>query len=302
VFTPSTLSLPTSLPTDVGIGLKPQHYTFFLQNPNTIAWIEIHPENYMCEGGLPHVYLEQYRERFPLSMHGVGMSLGSPNICQAHLSRLKTLVERYQPDAISEHLAWVQMQGNYFNDLLPLPYTEESLAVFIQNIDRVQTTLNKKIFIENPSQYLKLEHNTLTETEFLNALVERTGCGLLLDINNVYVSAFNTQSDPWLYLAQINADAIGEIHLAGHVLKAEQGANGILIDNHGAPVAQAVWELYQGFLAKIGRPLPTLIEWDSDIPSAECLLSEVEKAKQILQGGQLLALSTVQSASELLRE
>lgn len=267
-----------NLPNTIGIGLKAPHYDELLAN-QPVEWLEIHPENYMGKGGLPHRYLTQIREQYSLSMHGVGMSLGSAEgVDERHLSRLKELVDRYQPQAVSEHLSWSHWNAIFFNDLLPLPYTEESLDVVCRNIDKVQSFLNRKILIENPSSYIDFAENEFSEPEFLSQIVRRSGCECLLDINNVFVSSFNNSFNPLTYLDDFPGDAVSEIHLAGHSLKTLEGNNHIRIDDHGSPVIDEVWSLYRYFIQYQMRKIPTLIEWDTDVPALDVLIIEASKA------------------------
>ncbi len=267
------------LPPAAGIGLKAQHYQDLLDHPASAAWLEIHPENYMGAGGPPHRYLAALSEHFPLSMHGVGMSLGSiDGIDSQHLQRLKTLVDRYQPTSVSEHLSWSHWNSVFLNDLLPLPYTHESLDVVCNNIDKVQTTLGRRILIENPSTYIDFKHSDFTEAEFFKQIVSRCDCRLLLDINNVFVSGSNNQFDPYLYLEHYPRQFVQEIHLAGHSLQHLSNGCEIRIDDHGSEVQSEVWQLFDYFFSLEPRAIATLIEWDSDIPPLATLLAQAEKA------------------------
>ncbi|MBX2809680.1 MAG: DUF692 domain-containing protein [Cellvibrionaceae bacterium] len=269
-------------PTAVGISLKPQHYQQILDTRPAIDWFEIHPENYMGAGGLPHHYLGAIAQHYPIAVHGVGLSLGSADgIDEHHLQALKTVVERYQPVQVSEHLAWSHWQGKYINDLLPLPYTDEFLSLVTENIHRVQDYLQRQILLENPSAYLSFQHSTWQEPDFLNELVKRTGCGLLLDINNVYVSAHNQGYSSEHYLRHYPLDAIGEIHLAGHTSNPLDNDT-LLIDDHGSPVSDAVWDLFHATYQRLKHAVPVLIEWDTDIPSLETLLQEADKARSLM--------------------
>lgn len=235
----------------------------------------------MGDGGPPHRYLTAIRERYPLSMHGVGMSLGSADgIDDQHLQSLLGLINRYQPGQVSEHLAWSHFNRKFHNDLLPLPYNEESLETVVANIDRVQEVLARQILVENPSSYLDFHDNTYTEAEFLTELTRRTDCGLLLDINNIYVSACNQAFDASDYLACIPWHRVGEIHLAGHAVQQIDGAT-IRIDDHGSPVKDAVWKLHEQAMRYLGRRIPVMIEWDTDIPEFSVLLEEAAKADAI---------------------
>lgn len=275
-----------SLPAEIGIGLKPVHYDQILTLDHGLGWFEIHPENYMGEGGLPHKYLNEIRQQHSLSMHGVGMSLGSAEgVDQAHLDRLKALVDRYEPHQVSEHVAWSHGMGVFHNDLLPVPYTEDSLEVICNNIDRVQGYLGRQILVENPSSYLSFEDSSMTEVEYITEMQKRSGCGLLLDINNVYVSAHNNQFDAQSYLDDYPLDAVGEIHLAGHAVTEKDG-NRLLIDDHGSVVTDDVWDLHAYALEKLARPVPVLIEWDTNVPDFDDMLEEAAKARVIQVQGQ----------------
>lgn len=274
-------------PASAGVGLKPEHYADVLAGHGHTLWFEIHPENYMGAGGPPHRYLEAIRRDHPLSMHGVGLSLGSADgPGERHLGRLKSLVERYQPQLLSEHLSWSGVGHVLLPDLLPAPLSAESLERFADGIERVQTSLKRTILIENPSVYLAPEGSDIPEPDFIAALCRRTGCGWLLDINNVYVSATNLGFDPEDYLSAVDARLVGEIHLAGHAR--ERHASGdLLIDDHGSRVPDDVWRLFERFVARAG-PRPTLIEWDTQIPPFAALASEAAKAEAVLRHWQAL--------------
>ena len=265
-----------------GIGLRSPHLDEILATRPAVGWLEVHAENYL--GGGPALRgLERLRPDYPLSVHGVGLSLGSADGLDArHLERLARLVERLEPALVSEHLAWSVTGGAYLNHLLPLPYTEESLAVVSEHVERVQTRLGRRLLVENPSGYLRFRGAEIPEADFLAALVRRTGCGLLCDINNIHVTCANLSGDPDDYLAALPAEAIGEIHLAGHAVNDADGHT-ILIDDHGSPVAPAVWALYERALARFG-PRPTLIEWDTDVPPLAVLLAEAAEAARRLAG------------------
>jgi uncharacterized protein len=270
------------IPARAGVGLKPEHRNDIAQNLPDIGWFEVHAENYMGAGGAPHRFLEWVRERYPLSIHGVGLSIGGAGpLDKTHLQRLRTVIDRYEPGLFSEHLAWSTHEGVYFNDLLPLPYTAETLAHVAAHVDEAQSALGRQILIENPSTYVAFEASDMGETGFLSELARRTGCGLLLDVNNVYVSAINHGFDANAYLDAFPVKHVGEIHLAGH-FEGETDENGrLLIDAHDSPVCEAVWALYARALARTG-PLPTLIEWDNDIPEFETLRSEANRAEGFL--------------------
>jgi hypothetical protein len=248
-----------------------------------VPWFEVHAENYM--GGSPTLQaLERVRQDYPLSIHGVGLSLGSADGLDArHLTRLTRLVERLEPVLVSEHLSWSVAGGVYLNHLLPLPYTEETLAIVCRHVDQVQTVLGRRILVENPSLYLRFVASTIPEPGFLAALVQRTGCGLLCDVNNIYVTTCNFSQDPVAYLESIPVDAVAEIHLAGHAINDADGQS-ILIDDHGSRVSAAVWDLFALAVARFG-PVPTLIEWDTNIPDFAVLMDEAQKAERMLDPG-----------------
>lgn len=269
-----------------GAGLKPEHYRDILDGRPGVGWFEVHAENYMGTGngagGPPHFFLEQIRARYPLSVHGVGLSIGSAEgLAPGHLQRLAAVVDRYQPALVSEHLAWSTHAGVFLNDLLPLPYTEATLAVVVRHVDQVQSTLKRRILIENPSTYLRFAVEQMAETAFLRELARRSGCGLLLDVNNVFVSSANHDFDPTVYLADFPVEHIGEIHLAGHASIEVAGGESLLIDTHDRPVSDRVWALYQSLISRIG-PYPTLIEWDSDVPAWARLSADVARAESLL--------------------
>lgn len=259
-----------------GIGLRVRHHAAVMASPPSVGWLEIHAENYLG-GGRPRRCLEQVRRDFPLSVHGVGLSLGSADgLDEGHLGRVANLVVETQPFLVSEHLAWSVTGGVYHNDLLPLPLTEESLAVVAANVARLQDRLRRQVLVENPSTYLRFAHSPIAEPEFLAALVRRTGCGILLDVNNIHVSAVNHGGDALAYLDAIPAGSVGEIHLAGHHAVVEDGV-AILIDDHGSAVPEAVWGLYRSAVRRFPAA-PTLIEWDTRIPELDVLVAEAEQA------------------------
>jgi uncharacterized protein (UPF0276 family) len=264
------------LPARAGIGLRSPHVDEVRATRPALSWLEVHPENYL--GGGPAVRaLEAIRADYPLSFHAVGLSVGSAEgVDRRHLSRIKGLVDRFQPAMVSEHLAWSQAGGAYLNHLLPLPYTEESLAAVCRNVEEVQTTLGRRVLVENPSGYLRFAASTIPEPEFLSALAARTGCGLLCDVNNIHVTAENLGLDARVYLAALPGNAIGEIHVAGHSVN-EAAGRPILIDDHGSPVGHAVWTLYEEALRRFG-PRPTLVEWDTAIPPLDTLMAEAGRA------------------------
>lgn len=270
------------LPPRAGAGFKAQHADAILADTYQIGFLEVHAENYMGDGGHPHRILTRMRETFPLSIHGVGMSIGSPEgLDPEHLLRLKAVVDRYQPAMVSEHLAWSTHDGHFYNDLLPVPYDEATLARVCDHIDQVQNTLARQILLENPSTYLAFEGQTMSETDFIAAIASRTGCGLLLDINNVHVSAANHGYDAKTYLADLPLSQVQEIHLAGHAPDTDDAGLPLLIDSHDRPVDDVVWQLYETVLAITG-PLPTLIEWDNDVPDWPVLRHEALLAEALL--------------------
>ncbi len=269
-----------------GIGFKPQHFREVLASPAAGLWFEVHAENYMVDGGPRLAILESLRERFALSLHGVGMSLaGAAEPDAEHLAALKRLADRFQPEMVSEHLAWSRLDGRCFPDLLPVPRTNEVLARCVANVGRVQDALGRQILIENPTHYLNLRDHSWSETSFPAELARRSGCGLLIDVNNVAVGAHNVGFDPATWLDAIPADQVGEIHLAGHSLDAE---GSLLIDSHDEPISEDVWSLYEGFVARIG-PRPTLIERDGNVPAFAELMRERERAQGMLGGELALA-------------
>ena len=264
----------------VGVGFKAEHFDAILETRPDLGFFEIHAENYMGAGGPPHRRLEAIRERYPLSLHGVGLSIGSPGpLDHAHLGRLAGVAERYQPAVVSEHLAWSTHDGAFLNDLLPLPYTDETLERVCEHIDLVQTTLKRAMLLENPSTYVAFAETTMSETEFLREIVRRTGCGLLLDVNNIFVSATNHGFDPYRYLADFPLASVGEIHLAGCADDRDDAGFPLLIDAHDSPVRDAVWPLYAEAIRRLG-PTPTLIEWDNDVPAWPSLFEEARRAER----------------------
>lgn len=269
------------LPSRPGVGFKPDHFAAIRQGAGAVGFFEVHAENYMGAGGLPHAQLSALRADYPLSVHGVGLSIGGARgLDDAHLARLRKLCDRYEPESFSEHLAWSSHGAEYLNDLLPVPYTADTLALVCEHVDKVQEVLGRRMLLENPATYLQFEASTYAETEFLTEIARRTGCGLLLDVNNVFVSCTNHGSDPRDWLAAFPLDLVGEIHLGGH--DAEELPSGpLLIDSHGAPVADPVWALYAWVIAQAG-PLPTLIEWDNDLPGWPVLAEEAARADAIL--------------------
>lgn len=270
------------LPRRAGLGLKSEHFQQVLATLPDIGFFEVHAENYMVAGGPFHHYLGLIREHYALSLHGVGLSIGGEGpLDHAHLARLAALVERYQPHSFSEHLAWSSHGPVFLNDLLPLAYDDATLKRVCEHIDQVQSTLKRRMLLENPSTYLLFQHSTLDETDFISEVIRRTGCGLLLDVNNVYVSCINHQQDPLAYLNALPLHSVGEIHLAGFAEDADSVGDRLLIDDHGAPVDNAVWQLYQQALQRTG-PVATLIERDNDVPAFSVLHAEARQADQHL--------------------
>jgi uncharacterized protein len=270
------------IPATAGVGLKPEHYHDVHEGAGRDLWFEVHPENYMGAGGPPHRHLEAIRRDHALSMHSVGLSLGSADgLCELHLFRLKALVDRYQPALVSDHLSWSGVGQHVVPDLLPVPLSRESLQRFARNIDRVQDVLARPILIENPSIYLAPTPQEIPEPDFIAALCRRTGCGWLLDINNIYVSATNLGFDPAAYLRRVDHRLVGEIHLAGHARERHPDGD-LLIDDHGSRVPDAVWSLFEGYIGEAG-PCPTLIEWDTRVPPFAALTGEAAKAEAILR-------------------
>jgi hypothetical protein len=269
----------TTRPT-AGVSLKPQHYSEALAASAADLWFEVHPENYMCDGGPRLAWLEAIRERHPLSLHGVGLSLAADeDPAPGHLAALKRLADRFEPFVMSEHLAWSQRGDVYHPDLLPFPRSSEALDRVVANVGRAQDALGRRLLIENPSLYMALKGHEFGEVEFLTELARRSGCGLLVDVNNVYVSANNLGFSAEAYLDAIPAALVGEIHLAGHAPDENVG-EALLIDTHGAPVADAVWALHRRLISRIG-PTPTLIERDDNIPTFDALMSEREIAQSV---------------------
>jgi uncharacterized protein (UPF0276 family) len=266
------------LPGRAGVGFKPEHFEAILGGPREVGFFEVHAETYMGDGGPPHRRLETIRAHFPLSLHGVGLSIGSPRpLDREHLARLKGLIRRYQPAQFSEHLAWSSHDEGFLADLLPLPYDDETLAVVCSHIDETQETLATRMLLENPSTYVQFADSAISETEFLAEVVRRTGCGLLLDVNNVFVSATNHGFDPFAYLAAFPLGQVGEIHLAGYADAVDDQGAPLLIDAHNSPVRAAVWALYRETVGRLG-PTPTLIEWDNDVPQWPVLAAEARRA------------------------
>ena len=270
------------LPYRAGLGLKTEHFTEVLETRPDIGFFEVHAENYMVAGGPFHHYLGLIRAQYPLSLHGVGLSIGGEGpLDREHLARLATLIERYQPQSFSEHLAWSSHGPVFLNDLLPLAYDACTLERVCEHVDQVQSTLKRPMLLENPSTYLQFQRSTLDETDFISQIVRRTGCGLLLDVNNVYVSCINHQRDPLAYIDALPLHAVGEIHLAGFAEDTDSLGDRLLIDDHGAPIDNAVWQLYAQVLARTGA-VATLIERDNQVPAFSVLQAEARQAEWYL--------------------
>ncbi len=270
------------LPRRAGLGLKNEHFTEVLGTSPDIGFFEVHAENYMVAGGPFHHYLGLIREGYPLSLHGVGLSIGGEGpLDPEHLARLVRLIDRYQPHSFSEHLAWSSHGPVFLNDLLPLAYDAQTLARVCAHIDQLQSTLKRPMLLENPSTYVQFQRSTLDETDFISEIVRRTGCGLLLDVNNVYVSCVNHQRDPLTYIDALPLHAVGEIHLAGFAEDSDSLGDRLLIDDHGAPIDDAVWRLYEQVLTRTG-PVATLIERDNQVPAFSVLYAEARQAERCL--------------------
>lgn len=274
----------------LGVGFKGDYLRPLMADIAPLGWLEIHAENYMLSGGPQMAMLDEIAARYPISCHGVGLSIGGEdNLDKANLQRLKTLQDRLNPSLFSEHLAWSSHGGAFFNDLLPLPYTQDTLDRVVRHVDQLQQVLGRQILLENPSSYLCFESSTFSETEFLAEVSHRTGCGLLLDLNNVYISATNIGFSAEQYLADFPLQQVGEIHLAGHRRDTDENGELLLIDSHNQPVVDDVWELYAKIIGQLG-PLPTLIEWDNDLPEWKVLYQDVLQAsKQIRRAAQQAA-------------
>ena len=272
----------SALPARAGIGLRSPHYPAFAGGRPDVAFLEVHTENYFHDGGREPRLLDRLREDYPLSLHGVGLALGSvAPLDRTHLRRVAEAVRRFEPAAVSEHACWGRTEREHFNDLLPLPFTEEAARHLAARVSALQDALGRRILVENVSQYLRFRHSTLAEGEFLAAIVAESGCGLLLDVNNLYVNSVNVGFDPRATLDQLPSDAVGEVHLAGHLRKEIDGRP-LLIDDHGSRVPDPVWALYGEVLQKFGK-VPTLIEWDTNVPALEVLLAEAARADSMLE-------------------
>lgn len=274
------------LPARAGIGFKPQHLHALLDDPDPPAFVEVHAENYLGAGGAPHAWLDRVRERMPLSVHGVGLSLGGtapPD--RAHLDRLAALIARHRPAAFSEHLAWATHDGTFFNDLLPLRYDHDALARTCAHVDAVQSRLGMRLLLENPSRYVAFRDEPWDEPAFLAEIVRRTGCGLLLDLNNVHVGCANLGLDPHAYLDALPLRAVGELHLAGHSIDTLDDGTELRIDDHGSPVGELAWSLHARVIAECGA-LPTLVEWDTRVPDYAVLRAQAARAQHAMDGQQ----------------
>lgn len=279
-----TAMAPATLPPRAGVGLKAPHYRMILERRPAIGFFEVHAENYMGAGGPPHRYLTAIREHYPLSLHGVGLSIGAVRpLDRRHLSRLRKLLDRYQPALFSEHLAWSSHGSVFLDDLLPLPYTTETLRRVVSHIDQTQETLGRQLLLENPSTYIGFAESSYAEWDFIAEIVRRCGCALLLDVNNLYISCTNQRWDPERYLAHYPLAHVREIHLAGHQFRRDDRGRPLLIDTHDRPTAGRVWRLYAQVIARVG-PIPTLIEWDAHVPAWPVLASEARRADAVLLG------------------
>lgn len=281
-LTQSQVAPAHTLPARAGVGLKPEHFQEILATQPDLGFFEVHAENYMVPGGPFHHYLTRIRERYPLSIHGVGLSIGADApLDLAHLNALAVLLKRYQPESFSEHLAWSTHSDVFLNDLLPLPYNTATLQRVCDHIDQVQSHLGRRMLLENPATYIEFVASTWNEATFLSEVVRRTGCGLLLDVNNVYVSSVNHQRDAKAVIRALPLSQVGEIHLAGFAEQVDGNNDRLLIDSHGSPVAQAVWDLYAFTLGLTG-PIATLLERDNDIPTWPVLVAEANLADRQL--------------------
>jgi uncharacterized protein len=278
---PASISKSSLIPARAGIGLRFQHHQPVLDTRPDVAWMEVHTENYMG-GGTPLKYLDAIRRDTPISLHGVGLSLGSAEgVDPAHLERIRKVAERVEPGLMSEHIAWNLVGGTYLADLLPLPMTEEALDVVCRQVEQTQSYLKRRILVENPSTYVAFGNSIIPEWEFMAAVAARTGCGILCDVNNICVSAHNHGWDASAYLAALPAEAVGEIHLAGHSIRTFADGSSLRIDDHGSKVSEEVWTLYRQAIARFGA-VPTLIEWDNEIPPLHVILDEAQHAERVI--------------------
>lgn len=274
--------LDSRIPPRGGIGLKAEHYRLVIDTSPDVGFFEVHAENYMGAGGPPHRYLSAIREQYPLSLHGLGLSIGGDRpLDEDHLRRLRELIRRYEPGLFSEHLAWSSHDDRFLNDLLPVPYTAQTLAQVVEHIDLVQTALGRQMLLENPSSYVAFVESTYWEIDFIAEVVRRTGCGLLLDVNNVFVASTNQQWNPVAYIESYPLAHVQEVHLAGHKREADEKDRPLLIDTHDRPVDDIVWDLY-GLAVRLVGPMPTLIEWDADVPAWATLEQEARRAESIM--------------------
>ena len=277
-----TSRIEPHLPAAPGVGYKAQHFSDLRADPGPVSWLEVHAENYMGDGGRPHAQLRALRPDFAISVHGVGLSIGGEDrLDAAHLARLKHLVDWLEPASFSEHLAWSTHGAEFLDDLLPLPYTDATLTRVADHIDAVQEVLGRQMLLENPSSYLAFAESTWTETDFLGELTRRTGCGLLLDVNNVFISATNLGYTARGYLDAYPLHAVGEIHVGGHDADTDDQGAPLLIDSHGRATADPVWDLLSHALAGTG-PAPVLVEWDNDVPNWPTLRAEATRAADVL--------------------
>jgi uncharacterized protein len=280
---PSRLRLPIfPTPLNAGAGFKHEHFEHILRDDEGVGFFEVHAENFMGDGGAPHAALAKLRESYPIFLHGVGMSLGGETpLNREHIKHFRQVADRYEPMVVSEHLAWSSHDTTYYNDLLPVPYTKPVLARVVSHINQFQNEIGRKILLENPSTYVAFDQCDMSETDFLHDIVKQTGCGLLLDVNNVHVSATNHNYSAEQYLAEFPLDHVREIHLAGHATEEDENGAPLLIDAHDREVSDVVWSIYEKTIARVG-PVPTLIEWDNDVPAWPVLKSEATKADAIL--------------------
>lgn len=271
---------------EIGVGFKPEHFTNIANDKPDLSFFEVHAENYMGDGGPPHAMLRALDENYDLSIHGVGLSIGSDGpLDRPHLMRLKKLVDRYQPKLVSEHLAWsshdTERNMLFLNDLLPIPYTQRTLNRVVEHVDQIQETLGRTLLMENPSTYVAFSETEMDEISFITEMQKRTDCRLILDVNNVHISANNQKLDAYQYLDRFPLHAVGEIHLAGHATDTDDDDAPLLIDSHDRPVAPPVWELYRYLVKKAGIR-PTLIEWDNDVPDWPTLYAEAVAARETM--------------------
>jgi len=279
----TAFATPPAVPARAGIGFKLGHLDALLADPARVGFVEIHAENFMGDGGPPHRALGAVREVLPVSLHGVGLSIGADGpLDQDHLARFADVARRCEPGLVSEHLAWSTHEGAYFNDLLPVPYTEARLARVVEHIHQVQEALGRPMLLENPSSYVAFEESTMDEIAFIRRVVEATGCGLILDVNNVVVSATNLGYAPEGYIDAFPMEAVGEIHLAGHAKDCDAAGAPLLIDAHDREVGESVWDLYAAVLRRIGQPVPTLVEWDNDVPAFDVLAAQADRADCVM--------------------